>query len=120
MSQDSNQKVVYKSSAFPSFGSVMVGVTAMLGFMYLQEQRLSEVVQVAQSAEMAAVAAQNDRISEGKASYTAGRWCIIAADINVSPELFDRLSSSCAKQHKNWLESKKKISEVHTAINPSK
>ena len=118
MSQDNNQQVVYKTSVFPSFGSVLVGITAMLGFMYLQEQRLSEVVQVVQSAEMAAVAAQNDRLAEGKASYTAGRWCIIAADINITPELFERLSSSCAKQHKNWLDSKKKITEVFASSNP--
>jgi len=107
-----------KKSAFPSLGTTVIGITAMLGLMFIQEQRLSEVIQVAEAAEMAAVAAQNDRLAEGKASYTAGRWCIVAADINITPELFERLSDSCAKQHKNWLDSKKKITEILASSNP--
>ena len=97
-------------------GAVMVAIVGCLGLFAWQEHKLMEVIDVAERTEMAAIAAQNDRLAEGKASYLAGRWCIIAADEDISVELFERLAESCAKQHKNWVESAKRIDTLNASL----
>ena len=107
--KDNNDNSTQKTKA-SNMPAVLLTITLCAGIFVWQEQKMMEVIhtseataQMMERTQEAAIAAQATRELETYGQYSPGRYCIISATPDITPDKMRRMVDICATRHHEYI-----------------